>query len=92
MEEIDRQLQACCDGDFTEEELRSAKASLISQLQASQDSPAAIESYYMTGLHTGLIRTPQEHISSIEAVTTRQVQQAAASFSRSTVYFLKGVQ
>ena len=92
LEEVERQLQACCNGNFTDEEFRSAKAGLISQLQASQDSPGAIESYYMTGLHTGLQLEPQEHIRRVEHVTVEQVQQAAASFKRNTIYFLKGVQ
>lgn len=89
--EILNQLQLCCDGQFTDSELQNAKRSLISQLQASHDSPSAIEGYYTTAVLSGLELSPEEYIRAVEHVTAEQVRQAALSFKLNTVYFLKGV-
>ena len=91
-QEVHKLLQDCCDGGFTEAELSAAKQTLIAGLQASQDSPGAIESYYMNGLLTDYSIDPAGYIRAVEQVTAQQVQQAAALFKCNTVYFLKGVQ
>lgn len=91
-QEVTRLLQACCDGNFTEAELSAAKQALITGLQASQDSPGAIEGYYMNGLLTDSSIDPADYIRAAEQVTAEQVRQAAALFKCNTVYFLKGVQ
>lgn len=90
-EQILLQLQACREGDITEEELISAKESLISQLRATHDSPAAIEGYYATAALSGLAMTPAEYLQKVHAVTREQVMAAAQSLQKHTVYFLKGV-
>ncbi len=89
--EIMKQLEACQEGNITDEELLSAKQALISQLQATHDSPAAIEGYYATSVLSGLSLTPQAYMQAVEAVTREQVMEAARSLTRHTVYFLKGV-
>jgi len=90
-QQILEQLEACRNGDFTDEELTAAKQALISQLQSTHDSPAAIDSYYTNGLLSGLNKTPAKYMACVEAVTARQVMDAARSVSVNTVYFLKGV-
>lgn len=92
MEQIHCQLQACCDGDITDEELNSAKCALISQLLATHDSPGAIEGYYAIAALSGLALTPERYIREVEAVTREQVVEAARSLQKHTVYFLTGVQ
>ena len=89
-QEITHQLQACCDGSFTEEELTAAKQMLISQLAAVHDAPGAIENYYTTGALSGLGMTPEQYRSAVEAVTRQQVIAAAKTLRLHTVYFLKG--
>ncbi len=89
-QEIDRQLEALCQGDFTEEELLSAKKELASQLQSVSDSPAAVENYYSTAACSGLGRTPQQYLQQVEQVTAQQVAQAAQTLQKHTVYFLRG--
>ena len=90
--EILRQLENCRTGQITDEELRSAKQSLISQLQATHDSPAAIEGYYATASLSGLAMTPADYRRAVESVTLEDVMAAAQSLTRHTVFFLKGVQ
>lgn len=91
-EEVLRQLDACCTGQISEEELLSAKQSLVSQLQATHDSPAAIEGYYATAALSGLTMTPADYLQAVEAVTLADVMAAARSLRLHTVFFLKGVQ
>ena len=90
-EQILLQLQACRDGDISEAELQSAKESLISQLRATHDSPAAIEGYYATAALSGLSLTPAEYLQRVLCVTKEQVMAAAQKLQVHTVYFLKGV-
>ncbi len=89
-EEILRQLSACQAGDFTEEELRSAKQALLSQLRATHDTPGAIEGYYATAALSGLSLTPEDYMRRVEQVTADDVAAAAKKIRLHTVYFLRG--
>ena len=90
--QIDAQLEACRNGDISQEELTAAKEALCSSLRSTHDSPGAIESYYATAALSGLAMTPAQYIEKIRKVTKEQVAQAAQTLSLHTVYFLKGVQ
>lgn len=90
LEKIREQLDACCRGDFTQEELISAKQGLLTQLQSTHDSPGAIENYYASGLLSGLNKTTAQYMALVEQVTAEQVQTAARSLAEHTVYFLRG--
>ena len=90
-EQILNLLQACKDGNITDEELNSAKESLISQLRATHDSPGAIEGYYATAALSGLRLTPESYLEQVCAVTREQVMAAARTLELHTAYFLKGV-
>ena len=85
------QLEACQNGDFTDEELTAAKQALITQLQGTHDSPGAIEGYYGSGALSGLSLTPGQYMDAVDAVTGSQVAAAARTLQLHTVYFLKGV-
>jgi len=89
-EQILLQLEACRAGDITDEELVAAKQALLTQLQATHDSPSAIEGYYATAALSGLNMTPAEYMQAVHAVTKADVAQAAQSLRLHTVYFLKG--
>ncbi len=90
--EILRQLTACQQGDFTREELDSAKEAILSQLKSTHDSPGAIEGYYATAALSGLPLTPADYIRAVERATAREVADAARQVRLHTVYFLKGVE
>ena len=90
--EVLHQLELCCQGQITPQELESAKQSIISQLRGTHDSPGAIESYYGTAALSGLTMTPQQYLQAVEQVDIDQVAQAARTLKLHTVYFLKGVQ
>ncbi len=84
-------LEQCANCEFTGEELTAAKQALISQLQGVHDSPGSIEGYYMSGILSGMDKTPAEYIRAVEEVTAEAVAQAAKTLSLHTEYFLKGV-
>ena len=86
------QLDACCRGEITPEELNAAKESLRSSLQSTQDSPGALEGYYATAALSGLLLTPDAYIRAVEETTLEQIVAAAKTLRPHTVFFLKGVQ
>lgn len=90
--EVLHQLAQCQAGNITDAELAAAKQSLISQLQATHDSPGAIEGYYATAVLSGLQLTPESYRQAVENVTKEDVVAAARSLCKHTVFFLKGVQ
>ncbi len=89
-EKILAQLEDCRRGNMSEEELLSAKQGIITQLQATHDSPGSIEGYYANAALNGLAMTPAEYIRAVEQVTLAQVMEAAESVKLHTVYFLEG--
>ena len=86
------QLDACCRGEITAEELNAAKESLRSSLLSTQDSPGALEGYYATAALSGLPLTPDAYIRAVEAATLEQIVAAAKTLRPHTVFFLKGVE
>ena len=89
-QEVISQLEACKNGDISGEELTAAKEALLSSLQATHDSPGAIEGYYATGALSGMSMTPGEYMAAVEAVTLEQVVAAADTLTLHSTYFLKG--
>ena len=90
-EEILRQLEHCCRGDITEEELRSAKEAILSGLRGVHDSPGAIENYYGTTCISGFPMTLEQYRQAVERVDTEQAAAAAKTLKYHSSFFLKGV-
>jgi len=90
--EIAGQLECCCRGQISAEELTAAKEALLSSLRTTHDSPGAIEGYYATAALSGMTMTPGEYMRAVEAVTVEQTAGAARTLRLHAVYFLKGVQ
>lgn len=90
-QKILEQLEACCRGDITDEELIAAKESLRSGLLATHDSPSAMEGYYANAALSGLTLSPESYIRAVEAVTVQQAAQMAKRVKLHSVFFLKGV-
>jgi predicted Zn-dependent peptidase len=90
-EEILRQLQACRDGDITNEELTAAKEAILSGLRGVHDSPGSIEGYETTAAIGGLRLSVPQYRKAVEQVTVQQVADAAKTLTLRTSYFVKGV-
>ena len=88
--EILRQLDLCRTGQITEGELTAAKAAIRSGLQATHDTPGAIEGYYSTAALSGMAMTPAEYLEAVEKLTTQEVVAAANTVAYHSSFFLKG--
>lgn len=90
--EIFAQLDAVKRGDITDEELTAAKKYVASTLISAQDSPFALEDYYLSNLLLGLDCSPGELAAAAEAVTKDDIVAAASGIECDAVYFLKGTE
>lgn len=90
-QEIEAQLKAVAEGDFTEEELENARVYLIDSLRGFLDSQGALASLMISGTLRGELKTPEEEIKEISAVTREAIIKVAREIRLDTVYFLKGV-
>ena len=89
--EILNQLEACRNGQITDEEMDAAREAIFSGLRSVHDSPGAIEGYYaVVELSGGLY--PQPYMQAVANVTREQVAEAARKVRLHTSYFLTGVE
>lgn len=88
--EIQAQLDAVRTGDFTDEELTSARRSLASDLRAVMDDPAALEGFWLSQNLLGLDCDPMELAALTEDVTRADVMEIARGVECDCVYFLTG--
>ena len=89
-DEILAQLDSVRRGEITDDELRSAKKSVASDLRAVQDSIGELEGFYLSQAIDGLDYGPAELAALAEDVTKEDVQAIAKSIECDLIYFLKG--
>ena len=89
-DEILAQLESVRRGEITDDELRSAKKSVASDLRAVQDSIGELEGFYLSQALDGLDYGPAELAALAEDVTKEDVQAIAESIECDLIYFLKG--
>lgn len=89
-DEILAQLDSVRRGEITNDELRSAKKSVASDLRAVQDSIGELEGFYLSQALDGLDYGPAELAALAEDVTKEDVQAIAESIECDLIYFLKG--
>ena len=83
------ELEACRKGEITQEELESARRSVLSALRASMDAPARLDDYYIGKAIAG--GDDIEALAEKIAVLTREdLVRVAQRCSLDTIYFLKG--
>jgi len=87
-EEILKQLEAIRQGEFTDEELESARRSLIQRHTSACDNPDALESFYIGQTLYDRYATPDEKRSRVLAVTREDVCRAARLTHFDTTYLL----
>ena len=83
------ELEACRNGDITEEELESARLQILSSLRSFLDSPAQLDDFYCGMAIAGGMDIP-EIMRAVEKLTAEDVAAAARQASMDTIYFLKG--
>lgn len=88
--EIMAQLQAMRDGDFTEEDIDTAKKEICNSYRSRVDSVEAMEYFYTGQILLGRDITIDQAIENIEKVTKEQIVAVADKVRLDTVYFLTG--
>ena len=88
-EEIYTQLEAIQNGDFTEEDLETAKSGVISDLRSIPDTQIALESFWLTQAVTGADFGPLELAELIREVTKEQIIELASCVDCDMVYILQ---
>lgn len=86
---IYKQLDDMKNGDFTEEDIESAKRTFVSAIKAIQDEQDAEITYFISQELSGDKPDFAEYEEKIKAVTKEQVQDIANKISVNTVYFLR---
>ena len=89
-DEIFRQLDACVQGDISDEELENARRAILSALRASLDSPGRMDEYSLGCALSGHDVSIGTMMERIRSVTKDEVCAAARKLSVDTIYFLKG--
>lgn len=89
--EIMVQLDKMKSGDFTDDEIVSAKKYLATSLGSAKDSLAATENFYMGQILLGNNETIDGLIERLQTVDRKAIIDAANCVQEDTVYFLKGV-
>lgn len=90
MREILTQLEDACQGNFTEQEISSARQMLVSSLMGASDAQSRLEDFYVGQLTAGLTTGPEELAHQVARVTKTQVKEVASRIQVDTIYFLKG--
>lgn len=87
--EILAQLDAVRSGDFSDEELNSARRAVSSDLLSMTDSPGALEDFYMTQALLGLDYGPAGLAMLCGEVSRDDIRAVAEDITLDTVYFLR---
>lgn len=89
-DEILRQLDAIRGGEISDEELRSAKSCVASDLRAYMDSQGELEGFYLAQALDGTEYGPLELAELAEEVSKEDVIRIAQGVECDMIYFLKG--
>ena len=84
------QLDACLQGNITEDELESTRSYLISSLKTGEDSPYQLDDFQLGQEIGGYDYTAESLAESLKTVTIPEIQAAARRLNLDTVYFLCG--
>ena len=88
--EIFNQIECVKNGDFTEDEFKSAKEYLIDRYKKYTDSPSTIMHYLYNGEISRKKFSLEERIDNVRKVKREDVIRAFSGIQLDTVYFLKG--
>lgn len=87
--EIINQLSLVAKGDFSDDDIASAKLALTSRMKAVGDRVFSLEGWYNICLKRGEIISPQEYSQRLNAVTRADIEALARDMKLDTVFVLK---
>ena len=79
-------------GDFSDADMAEAVATIQNSYRSAEDSAAAVEDWYLTGLIAGNTADFAAMSERVAAVTREQVVAAANKLTLDTIYFLRGTE
>ena len=88
--EIENQLLEMQKGNFSEDDISTAKRTVISGLLQISDSPAAIEAFKFRRFLADAFESPADVTEKINAVTKEDIVSVANKVRFDSVYFLCG--
>ena len=88
--EILAQLEEVKQGNFTDEEIESAKLSLCNSYRTIDDYLSGTESWYLSQIFRKEILTPEQAAQQVNNVTREQIIAAANRVTLDTIYRLEG--
>ncbi|HEX2985957.1 MAG TPA: insulinase family protein [Caproiciproducens sp.] len=89
-EEIIIQLDEIKKGNFSDEELVTAKLALCNSYRTVCDSLGALEAWYLSQTFSNEVLRPEEAVADIQAITRQDIIDAANDVTLDTVYRLIG--
>lgn len=85
-----RELEAMCNGEFTDEEMEFARLSLENSYRSVGDSAWGLDGFYLTQTVLGRNETPEMQAEALRQVTREQVCEAASRVKLAVSYLLAG--
>lgn len=82
------QVEAMARGEFSDEEMAAARASLRTGLRSIYDSPDALVDRTLLGVVNRRLRPPEEMIAALDRVTKDDIVEVAQQVELDTIYFL----
>ncbi|OPL07986.1 MAG: hypothetical protein AVO33_02610 [delta proteobacterium ML8_F1] len=79
-------------GEFTEEDLETAKEIIVSSIESLSDYPNSFLNYYFSRELTGRAYDEKEIIAEVMAVTKEEVMAAGGHYQLDTIHFIEGGQ
>lgn len=89
-DEILNLLNEMKNGDFTGEDIEAARLAVVNSYKEITDSADSIIYWYLRRILCGNIKTPEDALKEINAVTREKIIAAAKKLNLEKVYFLKG--
>ncbi len=88
-EEIQNQVKALADGDFTDEEMYNASLSIVGNFKSNYDSTNDLASWYFKQSIRGNNYSPEQATDIIKNITRGQIINAASHLKLDTVFAMK---
>lgn len=86
------ELCSCINGNITDEELTNAKKGMMDELLITEDSPGAMEAFWLRASIAGDERTPLEVAAEIKKIDSSSLASAAGELKLSVTYLLTGLE
>jgi predicted Zn-dependent peptidase len=90
VDEITALLDELKNGVFTDEDIDTARLSVVNSYKEVFDSAATVAHWYLRRLLCGKMKTPEDAIAEITKVSKENITAAANNVTIDTIYFLKG--